>query len=164
MDLYELTESYDEYTQTEEFYLEEGLKAFKKSKKLYRYADKIDKRLAKAEMRKKVSPAEVSKLKALSKDIMKLADEFKVIEDDFATGKVEKKLSKEKIKRIKRTNERLISLMKKDEIKSIFKKIGLGTLITGMLAALWATGAMSGLGVVKTAASAGSRLGAYSTS
>jgi hypothetical protein len=163
MNLYELTESYEEYTTTEKFYLEEGLKAFKNSIKLYKYVDKIDKRLAKAETKRKVSPAEVSKLKALSKDLMKLADEFKVVEDDFASGKTDRKLSKEKIKRIKRTNERLISLMKKDEMKSIFKKIGLGTLITGILAALWATGALSGLGVVKTAASTGSRLGAYPT-
>jgi len=161
MDLKELTESYDEYAQTEEFYIEEGLKAFKKSKKLYKYADKIEKKLAKAEKSKRVSPAEVSKLKGLAKDIMKLADEFKVIEDDYASGKVEKSLSKEKLKRVKRTNERLLTLMKKDETKSIMKKIGLGALTAGILAALWATGAATGLGTIRIAAGAGSRMGAY---
>ena len=161
MDLKELTESYNEYTKTDEYYLEEGLKAFKKSKKLYKYAERIERKLAKAEKSKRVSPSEVSKLKALSKDIMKLADEFKVIEDDFASGKVEKTLSKEKLKRVKRTNERLLTLMKKDETKNIMKKIGLGTLTAGILAALWAMGAMSGIGVVRIAASAGSRIGAH---
>ena len=161
MNLNELTESYNEYTNTEEYYLEEGLKIFKKSKKLYKYADRIDKKLAKAETKKKASPSEISKLKALSKDIMKLADEFKVIEDDYSSGKVEKGISKEKIKRIKRTNERLITLMKKDETKKIFKKIGLGILSAGILTALWATGAATGLGVINTVAGAGSRMGAY---
>ena len=161
MNLQELNESYDEYIQTEEYYLEEGLRIFKKSKKLYKYAKRIDKKIAKAETKKRVSPSEVSRLKLLSKNILKLADEFKVIEDDFASGKTDRKLSKEKLKRVKRVNEKLISDMKKSETKLIFKKIGLGALTAGILAALWATGAMTGIGVARVAAGTGSRLGTY---
>lgn len=135
MNLQEMNKAYDEYTLTEEFYLEEGLKIAKKSKKLYKYADRIEKAIAKAEVKKRVSPNEVSRLKALSKDIMKLADEFKVIEDDFASGKTDKKLSKEKLKRVKRTNERLLTLMKKDATKQTFKKLGIAAVGIGLAAA-----------------------------
>lgn len=138
MTLQEMNNSYDEYALTEDFQLEEGLKVFKKSKKLSKYADRIDKAIGKAETKRKVSPSEVTRLKALSKDISKLSDEFKVIEDDFAKGSVSKKVSKEKLKRVKRTNERLLNLMKKDATKETFKKIGIGAVALGLIYAFGA--------------------------
>lgn len=136
MTLNELNESYDEYVLTDEYYLEEGLKFFKKSKRLYSYVDRINKRLAKAESKNKVSPSDISRLKALSKSVLKLADEYKVIEDDFGKGKTDKKLSKEKIKRINRDNDRLVVLLKKNETKQAFKKLGIGALVLGLGAVL----------------------------
>ena len=136
MNLKELNENYDEYIQTEEYCLEEGLKVFKKSKRLYKFADKIDKKLAKLEKKTNVSPSEVSKLKKISSDLVRLADEYKVIEDAFATKQASKKVSKEKIKSLNRKNEKLLSDMKSAETKSIMKKIGLGSLIVVAAAVL----------------------------
>lgn len=162
MNLNEMNNSYDEYTLTEEYYLEEGLKIFKKSKKLFKYADRIQKAVAKAETKKKVSPAEVSRLKALATDITKLADEFQVIEDDFAKGNVDRKVSKGKIKRVEMKNAALLAKLKKDEMKQTFKKIGMSALIVGLLATVQGLG-MAGLlgGVSQTAAGVGARSGAY---
>ncbi len=139
MNLIELNEKYDEYNQTEEYYLEEGLKLFKKSKRLYTFSERIDKKITKAEKQKKVSPYEITKLKKLSSSLVKLADEYKVIEDEFAKGKSNRKISKEKVKRINRNNETLLNMMKKNETKQAFKAIGLGAIavaITAILAQL----------------------------
>ncbi len=80
MTLTELNESYDEYVLTEEYYLQEGLKFFKKSKRLKKYANKINKKVARKEGKKRVSPAQLNTLKTLSKNLTKLSDEYAVIE------------------------------------------------------------------------------------
>jgi len=136
MKLNEFNEAYEEYTQTDEYYLEEGLKFFKKSARLYKYADRIEKKLIKAEKKQKASKTEISTLRKMSKNLVKLADEYKVIEDDFAKGNTKKDVAKTKIKRVNLHNERLISLMKKNETKEVFKKIGLGALMLGITALL----------------------------
>ena len=159
MNLKEMNAEYDEYTLTDEFYLEEGLKAFKKSKRLYKYATKLEKALVKAETKKRASPSEISSLKALSKDVMKLADEYKVIEDEFAVGGIKKVVSKGKLKRVGLKNSNIIKKMKKAETKSAFKKIGLAALSVGLLAALWGAGAASGLGIIRSVGAVSSKQG-----
>ena len=136
MKLNEFNEAYDEYTLTEEYYLEEGLKFFKKSKRLYKYAERINKKLIKAEKKSPASSTETTQLKNLAKDIVRLADEYKVIEDDFSKGSTDKKVSKGKIKRINLKNEQLVAKLKKDETKQLFKKVGLGAVVIGLGAVL----------------------------
>ncbi len=159
MNLKEMNTEYDAYILTEEYYLKEGLKAFKKSKRLYKYAGKLEKALIKAESKKRISPMEISSLKALNKDVMKLADEYKVIEDEYAVGGVKKVVSKAKLKRIDMKNSNLIKKMKKAETKSAFKKIGLAALSVGLLAALWGTGSITGLGVIRSVGAVSSKQG-----
>lgn len=136
MKLNEFNEAYEEYTLTEEYYLEEGLKFFKKSKRLYGYAERINKKLIKAEKKSPASSTEITQLKKLAKEITRLADEYKVIEDDFSKGATDKKLSQAKIKRVNLKNQQLVVKLKKNEIKQLFKKVGLGALIIGLGAVL----------------------------
>ena len=143
MNLTEMNEAYDENALTEEYLLQEGLKFFKKSKKLYNYVDRVDKKLAKKETKSKISASEISKLKAMSKDLLRLADEYKVVEDNAAAGKTDKKVAKGKIKQLGQKNARLLALLKKDETKQIFKKIGFGAIAIGLTAALTQLGMMN---------------------
>lgn len=161
MNLQEMNESYDEYTKTDDFVLEEGLKFFKKSNKLYNFANRLENKLMKLEKKSKVSPTEMSKVKALSKDAVKLADEFKVIEDDFANSKVNKKVSKEKLKRVKLKNERLLKQMKSDETKQVFKKLGIVALGLGLTVALGGTLNAFNVGKTIITASSSARVGPY---
>ena len=155
MNLQELNETYEEYKQTEDYYLEEGLKFFKKSNKLYKYADKILDKLVKAESKKNVSATEVSTLKALNKKVIKLADEFKVIEDNFSSGKMKKEVSKQKLKQLTQKKNNIIKDMKSDKTKSILKKVGLGAVAVATLVTLGALG-MENAPVKVTGAAAGS--------
>lgn len=141
MRLNEFNEAYEEHTLTEEYYLEEGLKFFKKSGRLYKYADRVNNKLINAEKRGKVSETELKELKKLTKELVALADEYKVIEDDFAKDNTKKDVAKTKIKRVNLKNERLVAKLKKDETKNIFKKIGLGALVLGVSALLVQLGA-----------------------
>jgi len=147
MKLNEFNKAYDEYTLTEEYYIEEGLKFFKKSKRLYKYAERINNKLIKAEKSSPASSTEINGLKGLAKDIIRLADEYKVIEDNYSKKTTNKKVSKEKIKKINYENSQLIAKLKKDETKRLFKKIGLGAISLGLgavLAQLGLTPAIAG--------------------
>ena len=97
---------------------------------------KIDRAISRAEQKRQVSPNKVTGLKALLKDVKKLADEFKVVENDFASGKVDKKLSKEKIKRIKRDNERILTKFKTTPMKQLLKTLGITAAGIGLSALL----------------------------
>ncbi len=140
MTLTELNESYDEYVLTEEYYLQEGLRFFKKSKRLKKYANKINKKIAKKEGKRKVSPAQLNTLKTLSKNLTKLSDEYAVIEKDFASGDVNKKMSKEKLKSVDRNNKAILAKLKSKEVGGIFKAVGLGALVVGLGAVLFQIG------------------------
>ncbi len=140
MTLNKLNESYDEYVLTEEYYLQEGLKFFKKSKRLKKYANKINKKVAKKEGKKRISPAQLNTLKTLSKNLTKLSDEYAVIEKDFASGNVNKKISKEKLKSADRNNKAILAKLKSKEVAGVFKAIGLGALVVGLGVVLFQVG------------------------
>jgi hypothetical protein len=141
MKLNNFNEAYEEHIHTDEYYLEEGLKFFKKSSRLYKYAERVNDKLIKAEKKGKISKTEIGTLKKLSKDIISLADEYKVIEDDFVKGNTKKEVAKSKVKSVNLKNETLVSKLKKDEVKGIFKKVGLGALVIGISALLVQLGA-----------------------
>lgn len=93
MNLTELNESYNEYILTEAYYLEEGLKYFKKSKKLKKLAEKITAKAA-------TNPD----LEAGAKALTNLYIGYKKAEDDFASNKITKAQAKADIKELKRLN------------------------------------------------------------
>jgi len=140
MTLNELNESYDEYVLTEEYYLEEGLKFFKKSKRLKKYANKINKKIAKKEGKKRISPAQLNTLKTLSKNLTDLSDKYAVIENDFASGNTDKKISKTKLKEVDRANKKILAKLKSKEVAGTFKAIGLGALVIGLGVVLFQIG------------------------
>lgn len=156
VNLQELNESYDEYMLTEE-YLVEGLKIFKKSKRLYKFANKIDKKLIKLNDNPKKAEEVKAALK-LSKQVKKLADEFKVVEDAFRDKELDKATAKSKIKNLKIHHEVLLKHVKSKQTKALLGKIGLGLLAGGLIAALGSVGIPAGL-VQSVAAHAASGAG-----
>lgn len=143
MNLQELNESYDEYMLTEE-YLVEGLKIFKKSKRLYKFANKIDKKLIKLND-KTNKTEEIKAAQKMSKQLKKLADEFKVVEDAFRDKELDKQTAKTKIKNLKTHHEILLKYVKSKQTKALLGKIGLGLLAGGLIAALGSVAVPSGL-------------------
>jgi len=127
---------------TEE-YLIEGLKIFKKSKKLYNFANKIDKKLIKLVDKNKGEEIKVAQ--KLSKDVKKLADEFKVIEDAFADKELDKKSAKSKLKTLQMHHQILLKHVSSKQTKSLLGKIGLGVLAVGLVAVLGNVAIPSGL-------------------
>lgn len=142
MNLQQLNENYDEYILTEE-YLIEGLKVFKKSTKLYKFANKIDKKIIK--LRDKNKGEDVGIAEKLSKDIKRLADEFKAVEDAFKNKELDKSVAKNKIKSLQKQHAVLLSYVKKEATKSALKKIGLVGLAGGLVAALGSVAIPAGL-------------------
>lgn len=154
MNLQELNESYDEYLLTEE-YLVEGLKVFKKSSKLYKFANKMDRELIK--LKDKGKADDVTSVTKLSKDVKALADEYKAVEDAFANKDLDKKTAKAKLKTLAKHNDQVLTTVKSKQMKSAMKKVGLG-LTVGALAAgvaaiainpglIQAAGAVAGKGI-----------------
>lgn len=142
MNLQQLNENYDEHILTEE-YLIEGLKVFKKSKKLYKYANKIDKKII--NLRDKGKTEDVRVAEKLSKDVKKLADNFKAVEDAFKEKELDKSTAKNKLKSLQKEHEVLLSYVKKEGTKSALKKIGLAGLAGGLIAALGSVAIPAGL-------------------
>ncbi len=133
MNLQQLNENYNEHILSEE-YLVEGLKVFKKSKKLYNFANKIDKKIIKLKDKSKSEDLKIAE--KLSKDVKKLADNFKAVEDAFRDKELDKSTAKQKLKSLQKEHEVLLSYVKKEGTKSALKKIGLAGLVGGLVAAL----------------------------
>jgi len=142
MNLQQLNENYEEYILTEE-YLTEGLKVFKKSKKLYKFANKIDKKLI--NLRDKRKEEDVKVAEKLSKDVKNLADKFKTVEDAFKDKDLDKETAKNKLKSLKKEHEVLLSYVKKERTKSALKKIGIVGILGGLVAALGSVAIPAGL-------------------
>lgn len=142
MNLQELNENYNEYLLTEE-YLVEGLKIFKKSTKLYKFANKIDKKVIK--LRDKNKSEDVQVAQKLSKEVKKLADEYKAVEDAFASKELDRNTAKTKLTSLKKHNDTLLTKIKSDQTKSAMKKIGLGLLVGGLAAGVAAVAINPGL-------------------
>jgi hypothetical protein len=126
MNLKELNEEYDEYILSEE-YLIEGLKIFKESKKLYNFAEKINKKAEKG-----TDPEAVKTAKKLADDIVKLADQYKVVEDAFANKELDRATATNKLKELKTKNESLSNYIKDARTKSLLTKLGLGVVVGGL--------------------------------
>ena len=156
MNLKQLNESYDEYILTEE-YLEEGLKYLKKSKSLYKYAGKIDKRLVKLKTKemsgKNVSETEINNAVKISSDIKKLAGEYKKIEDAYASKTLSKNVAKGKIKELKKSNEVLLNYVKSKQTKALFAKLGIAALSVALIGVLGHLAV--GAGIINTSATKG---------
>lgn len=141
MTLIELNEVFDNYTDTDEFYLEEGFKFFKLSKRLYKYADKIEKQLISVDKKRRrgdisITKHQINYLKDLHKNIEKVADEVRDIEKKWDINKISKEDMKKEIEKIKKKYEPIFNTLKKETTKILLKEIGLGSLLTGLMLAL----------------------------
>jgi len=133
MKLHEFNEAYEEYILTEE-YLAEGLKVFKKSKKLYKVSAKLKKAGDKKNNKDYLD---------LSKKINGLANSFKDIEDSFASKKIDKAKAKSGLINLKAEQA---SVMKDAKKKlGTNKKVVAGVLGVTVLAALAAVAINPGL-------------------
>jgi len=142
MTLQEMNDNYDEYILTEE-YLQEGLKYFKKSKRLYKFADKIDNKIAKEKMKleKKGKDVNLDTIEKTSKEIRKLADSYKVVEDAFASKEIDRSTAKQKINDLKIKYGAVLQYIRKENVKKAFKFLGIGALLIGLGAFLTSSGA-----------------------
>jgi len=134
-DLYQL---YESISKSDLEVLEEGLKFFKKSKQLYRFADKIERTMARATDKGNLEKGHV--LRELVKDLRNLAKKYDSVEQDFAKKEISRADAKNKLNSLKIENQNLLDKLKKNNVKNIFKKIGLGALIFSVIALLGAGG------------------------
>lgn len=123
MTLKELNENY-----SQEIYINEGLKFFKKSDRLIKYADKIDEKNKKKNNDPKLSDL-VSKMRELSK-------EYSEVEQRFANKEVTRGRAKELIEKVNKENEELYKTFKTEETKSLLKTIGLAASISAIMGIL----------------------------
>ncbi|MFW6233509.1 MAG: hypothetical protein ACOC3Z_02515 [Nanoarchaeota archaeon] len=93
MKLNDYLKEYDEKTTSDE-YLEEGLRFFKRSAKHYNYADKLEKKAQK-------KPKHANELKTTAKQYRNLGDEYKALEDAFANKDMDRKVLRDKFKKLK---------------------------------------------------------------
>lgn len=142
MTLQELNESYDQYI-LEKDYIAEGLLFFKKSKKLYDYANKLDKKII--VLKDVGKPEDVETLQKLSNDLKALADNFKEVEDSFRSREISKEEAKQRLKQLQQQNTEILNTVKKESIKSTLKKIGLFGLLGGLVASLTGLAIPAGL-------------------
>jgi len=112
----------------------EGLKIFKKSNQLNKFADKIERKMLRAGDRGK--DAKFSYLKTLSKDLRDLSKKFGDIERGFAEKKMNRAQAGQKIKALKNSNQSLLIKLKSQQAKDAFKIIGLSAVGIAAIALL----------------------------
>lgn len=122
MTLKEMNESYDAYTQTDE-YLEEGLKFFKQSKAIRKFSKTLDLKIK--GLKNKNNPPSTKYLEDISKDLKNLADKFEDIEEDFKDKQITKREAKSKIATLRLNSERLLKKMKSQKMEHDMKKLGM---------------------------------------
>lgn len=137
MNIKELNESYEEYVLTEE-YLVEGLMIFKKSKQLYKFSRRLHNKAL--SLKHKGKREEYLKLEKISKKIERLGDNYSAVEKSFKEKELDKQVAKQKLLKLKKRNEELLALLKKDQTKEILKfggsaaiGVGLRALVTQLI-------------------------------
>ena len=146
---------YESLTEAELEVIEEGLRVFKKSKQLLRYADKLEKTMMRRSDRGKPEHARV--LKGMIQNIRNLAKKYDLVEQDFAKKKISRAEAKAKLKTLKIENQGILAKLKSAQVKKalkIFGIVALGASIGGLIASAGST-IMSMLGVetIKSASS-----------
>lgn len=120
MTLIQLNESYDEYMLTEAYYLEEGLKYFRKSKKLSKLAKKIT-----------IKAAKNPELEKGAVSLTKLASGYKDIEDKFISKKINRKTAKGEIVALKALHSDAQKEIKKAAFVKAAKIAGIAVSVAG---------------------------------
>jgi hypothetical protein len=118
--------------------IEEGLRVFKKSKQLRRYADKLERSMARKADRGKAESAKV--LKDLISRIRSLADKFDKIEQSFARKEITRAEAKSKIKELKLENQELMNKLKSFNVKRALKIFGISAVGAALVPVLVSLG------------------------
>lgn len=148
MNLQELNKNYENYMNTEEFYLEEGLKLFKLSKKLFRYSNHLEKKANSIQMKKdygdlRITKSDINKIKRHAKKAEKIGKEIQEVEKDFKLKDIKRKEAKEKIKKIRDNNSEFFKDLRNSSFVKLLKEIGDAAIVMGVIAAV--TGGISPL-------------------
>jgi hypothetical protein len=133
MTVYELNETYEEYTKTEKYKIEEGLKFFKTSKRLKKIIPVLIKKM---KTNKKLSDVDRKKLSTIINKMNSLITEYEKLENQYASDDAEKNVIKAKYKTLNKKNKEVIDLLKNEEFKNIFRKIGMYGLRMSILSGL----------------------------
>jgi hypothetical protein len=146
MNLLEMNERYEEYSETKDFYLEEGLKYFKLSKKLFRYSNHLFKKAEAFQSKKdygdlKISDTDIKQVKRHARRAEKLGKELQLIERDFKLKDIKKKEAKQKIKKVKEDNKEFFYDLKKASFVKVLKEIADAGIVMGIIALI--TGGIS---------------------
>jgi hypothetical protein len=134
----DLSPLYENISEEDFEVLEEGLKFFKKSKQLRKYADKIERVMARKTDKGKEEYGRV--LRDLVSRIKKLADKFDVIEQAFAKKEINRADARAKLKKLKVENQEILGKLKNDQIKKALKVFGILAIGAGIYAFLGPAG------------------------
>jgi len=121
--------------------LDEGLRFFKKSDKLKKYADKIEEKLISAQSAGKIDADKASQVKEVISDARIAAKEFQRLEDKFKNKEIDRSKAKDELKKLKEKHSGLIKKVKKESLQKVMKIIGAAGLLAGMLGVAQALGA-----------------------
>lgn len=123
--------------------LEEGVKYFKLSKRLLSLSDRLDKKASKVPEATEL----VVKTRAAAKD-------FKVVEEAFAKGTMEKGKAKAKYLQIKNSYQDVMKALRKKELLTSLKAAGALAIVGGIVATfvfgLGPLGSLAGMAAMKT--------------
>jgi len=140
----------NEFLMNEEV-IDEGLKYFKKSKKLEKHINSIKTKLN-TERANGISEEQKRVLTTLITHVSKLKTKFEKIENDYLNKVIDKKTAKEKSKKLVNDNKKLFNDLNSPIVKKALAAIGLsaglGVVIAGLIPAFYLiSGGMMALNV-----------------
>ena len=119
----------NEFLDKNEEQLDEGLKFFKESKKLTKYADKIEAKLLAKHRKSKLSADEYSMMKTLLKEIRKASDDFERLEKKYKVKDLSKQDAKLEHAKYKKKYGGMLKDIKSDKVKKLFVTLGISAAI-----------------------------------
>lgn len=120
--------------------LNEGLVFSKQSKKLNKWADKVEKKLTSKMVKGSLTATQEKQIKEILSDIRIAAKEFENLEEKFKKKEIDRSKAKEQYEKLKNKHSGLLKKLKSDKIKKIFGVIGALGSIAGIIAGLNALG------------------------